>query len=93
MRPWNYPYFQLARSVGPHLITGNVTLLKHAAGVPQDAVVFEKVLEDADVSVGVRTNLFVNIDQAGRLIDDPRFRAIALTGSERTGKSLLKLMM
>jgi hypothetical protein len=41
-------YYRLARFVGPHLMSGNVMLLKHAPGVPQCAVAFEKVLKDAD---------------------------------------------
>jgi succinate-semialdehyde dehydrogenase/glutarate-semialdehyde dehydrogenase len=88
IQPWNYPYYQLARFVGPHLMSGNVMLLKHAPGVPQCAVAFEKVLKDAGVPVGVYTNLFLSNDQAGTLIDDPRVKAIALTGSERAGEAL-----
>jgi succinate-semialdehyde dehydrogenase/glutarate-semialdehyde dehydrogenase len=88
IQPWNYPYYQLARFVGPHLMSGNVMLLKHAPGVPQCAVAFEQVLKDAGVPVGVYTNLFLSNDQAGALIDDPRVKAIALTGSERAGVAL-----
>jgi succinate-semialdehyde dehydrogenase/glutarate-semialdehyde dehydrogenase len=88
IQPWNYPYYQLARFVGPHLMSGNVMLLKHAPGVPQCAVAFEKILKDAGVPIGVYTNLFLSNDQAGALIDDPRVKAIALTGSERAGEAL-----
>jgi len=88
IQPWNYPYYQLSRFVGPHLMSGNVMLLKHAPGVPQCAVAFEQVLKDAGVPNGVYTNLFLSNDQAGALIDDPRVRAIALTGSERAGEAL-----
>ncbi len=35
VRPWNYPYYQLARFAGPHLASGNVMLVKHAPGVPR----------------------------------------------------------
>ena len=62
VQPWNYPYYQLARFVGPHLMSGNVMLLKHAPGVPQCAVAFENVLKDAGVPVGVYTNLFLSDD-------------------------------
>jgi succinate-semialdehyde dehydrogenase/glutarate-semialdehyde dehydrogenase len=88
IQPWNYPYYQLSRFVGPHLMSGNVILLKHAPGVPQCAVAFEKVLKDAGVPPGVYTNLFISNDQSGALIDDPRVKAIALTGSERAGEAL-----
>src|ERR1700733_9842835 len=88
IQPWNYPYYQLSRFVGPHLMSGNVMLLKHAPGVPQCAVAFEQVLKDAGVPKGVYTNLFLSNDQAGALIDDPRVKAIALTGSERAGEAL-----
>jgi succinate-semialdehyde dehydrogenase / glutarate-semialdehyde dehydrogenase len=88
IQPWNYPYYQLARFVGPHLMSGNVMLLKHAPGVPQCAVAFEQVLKDAGLPVGVYTNLFLTNDQSGTLIDDPRVKAIALTGSERAGEAL-----
>ena len=88
VQPWNYPYYQLARFVGPHLMSGNVILLKHASGVPQCAVAFEQVLHQAGVPEGVYTNLFLSNDQAGSLIDDPRVKGIALTGSERAGEAL-----
>jgi succinate-semialdehyde dehydrogenase/glutarate-semialdehyde dehydrogenase len=88
IQPWNYPYYQLARFAGPHLMSGNVILLKHAPGVPQCALAFEQVLRKAGVPEGVYTNLFLSNDQAGALIDDPRVKGIALTGSERAGEAL-----
>ena len=88
IQPWNYPFYQLSRFVGPHLMSGNVMLLKHAPGVPQCAVTFERILKDAGVPDGVYTNLFLSNDQAGSLVDDPRVKGIALTGSERAGAAL-----
>jgi succinate-semialdehyde dehydrogenase / glutarate-semialdehyde dehydrogenase len=88
IQPWNYPYYQLARFAGPHLMSGNVILLKHAAGVPQCALAFERVLQQAGVPEGVYSNLFLSNDQCGLLIDDWRVKGIALTGSERAGEAL-----
>jgi succinate-semialdehyde dehydrogenase/glutarate-semialdehyde dehydrogenase len=88
IQPWNYPYYQLSRFAGPHLMSGNVMLVKHAPGVPQCALAFEKVLRDAGAPEGVYTNVFLSNDQAGALIDDPRVKGIALTGSERAGEAL-----
>jgi succinate-semialdehyde dehydrogenase/glutarate-semialdehyde dehydrogenase len=88
IQPWNHPYYQLARFVGPHLMSGNVVLLKHAPGVPQCALAFERVLREAGAPEGVYTNMFLNNDQSGSLIDDPRVKGVALTGSERAGEAL-----
>jgi succinate-semialdehyde dehydrogenase / glutarate-semialdehyde dehydrogenase len=88
IQPWNYPYYQLARFAGPNLMSGNVILLKHAPGVPQCALAFEQVLTEAGLPSGVYTNLFLSNDQVSTLIDDPRTRGLALTGSERAGEAL-----
>lgn len=88
IQPWNYPYYQLARFAGPHLMSGNTMLVKHAPGVPQCALAFQQVLQDAGIPEGVYTNLFLTNDQAGFLIDDPRIQGVALTGSERAGEVL-----
>ena len=88
IQPWNYPYYQLARFAGPHLMSGNTMLVKHASGVPQCALGFQQVLYDAGIPEGVYTNLFLTTDQAGSLIDDPRVQGVALTGSERAGEVL-----
>src|ERR1700729_4337216 len=88
VQPWNYPYYQLARFAAPHLASGNVILVKHAPGVPQCALAFEQLLVEAGAPAGVYTNVFLSNDQVATLIDDPRTRGVALTGSERAGESL-----
>jgi succinate-semialdehyde dehydrogenase/glutarate-semialdehyde dehydrogenase len=30
VEPWNFPYYQLARVAGPHLMAGNTVVVKHA---------------------------------------------------------------
>jgi succinate-semialdehyde dehydrogenase/glutarate-semialdehyde dehydrogenase len=88
IQPWNYPYYQLARFAAPNLMSGNTILLKHAPGVPQCALAFERILKEAGLPIGAYTNLFLSNDQVGTLIDDPRVRGVALTGSERAGEAL-----
>jgi len=88
IQPWNYPYYQLARFAAPNLMSGNVILLKHAPGVPQCALAFERILTEAGLPAGAYTNLFLSNEQVGLLIDDPRIRGVALTGSERAGEAL-----
>jgi succinate-semialdehyde dehydrogenase/glutarate-semialdehyde dehydrogenase len=88
VEPWNFPYYQLARVAGPHLMAGNVLMVKHANNVPQCAIAFEKLWIEAGAPVGLYTNLRVSHDQAERIVDDRRIKGIALTGSAEAGRCM-----
>ncbi len=85
VEPWNYPYYQVARFAAPNLMAGNVVMVKHASNVPQCALAFERLMEEAGAPVGAYTNLFISKDQVAQVIADPRIRGVALTGSEAAG--------
>ena len=85
IEPWNYPYYQITRFAAPNLMAGNVVMLKHAGNVPQCALAFAQVMKDAGAPEGAYTNLFISKDQIAQVIDDPRVRGVALTGSEAAG--------
>ena len=85
VEPWNYPYYQIARFAAPNLMAGNVVMVKHASSVPQCALAFEKLLHDAGAPDGAYTNLFASKEQVAQIIEDPRIRGVALTGSEGAG--------
>jgi len=86
VEPWNFPYYQLARVAGPHLMSGNVLMVKHAANVPQCAIAFEKLWIEAGAPEGLYTNLRVSHDQAEHIVDDSRIKGVALTGSAEAGR-------
>jgi succinate-semialdehyde dehydrogenase/glutarate-semialdehyde dehydrogenase len=88
VEPWNFPYYQLARVAGPHLMAGNVLVVKHAGCVPQCAIAFEKLWIEAGAPVGLYTNLLISHDQSDRVVDDPRVKGVALTGSVAAGQSI-----
>jgi len=88
IEPWNFPYYQLARVAGPQLMAGNVLVVKHAGCVPQCAVAFEQLWIKAGAPRGVYTNLLISHEQSERVIDDPRIKGVALTGSVGAGKSV-----
>jgi succinate-semialdehyde dehydrogenase/glutarate-semialdehyde dehydrogenase len=88
VEPWNFPYYQLARVAGPHLMAGNVLVVKHAGCVPQCAIAFEKLWIDAGAPAGLYTNLLISHEQSDRVVDDPRVKGVALTGSVAAGKSI-----
>ncbi len=88
VEPWNFPYYQLARVVGPNLMAGNTLVVKHAPNVPQCALAFEKLFIDAGAPVGAYTNAFLSNEQAAAAIAEKRIKGVALTGSERAGEAV-----
>ena len=86
VEPWNFPYYQLARFAAPNLMAGNVVMVKHAGCVPQCAIAFEKLWLEAGAPAGAYTNLLISYDQVNCVIDDPRIKGVALTGSVEAGK-------
>jgi succinate-semialdehyde dehydrogenase/glutarate-semialdehyde dehydrogenase len=88
VEPWNFPYYQLARIAGPHLMAGNVVVVKHAGIVPQCAIAFEQLWIDAGAPAGLYTNLLISHEQSDHVVDDPRIKGVALTGSVAAGRSI-----
>lgn len=88
--PWNYPFWQVMRFAVPTITAGNAVLLKHAPSVPGCALDLHRLFRDAGYPDGLFTNLFVDVETAGDLIDDPRVRAVSLTGSVGAGKAVAR---
>ena len=88
VQPWNFPYYQLARFAAPNLMAGNVVMVKHASCVPQCALLFAALWRDAGAPAGAYTNLLISHAQVDRVIDDPRIKGVALTGSVEAGRSV-----
>jgi succinate-semialdehyde dehydrogenase / glutarate-semialdehyde dehydrogenase len=91
VEPWNFPYYQIARVVGPQLMAGNVVLLKGAESVPQCSLAFARALIDAGAPEGAVVNIFASHEQIARAIADPRIAGVTLTGSERAGAAIAEV--
>lgn len=88
VQPWNFPFYQIVRAAAPNIAAGNTYILKHASNVPQCALAFEKILQDAGLPEGVYTNIFLSGNKIDQLIADPRITAVTLTGSESAGSAV-----
>src|SRR5207253_675534 len=89
--PWNFPFWQVIRFAAPALMAGNAAVLKHASNVPQCALAIEEVFRDAGFPEGLLRTLLLAGSQVEPVIDDPRIRAVTLTGSSVTGSRIAQL--
>jgi succinate-semialdehyde dehydrogenase/glutarate-semialdehyde dehydrogenase len=89
--PWNFPYYQVARFAGPNLAIGNTILLKHAPQCPESAEAMEQLYHEAGFPPDAYINIYATNDQVKTVIEDPRVRAVSLTGSERAGAAVAEI--
>ncbi len=83
--PWNFPFWQVFRFAAPALMAGDTALLKHASNVSKCAQAIEGVFAGAGFPSGVFRTLLIPGSAAEKLIEDPRVKAVTLTGSDFTG--------
>jgi succinate-semialdehyde dehydrogenase/glutarate-semialdehyde dehydrogenase len=69
-------------------MAGNAAVLKHAPNVPGCALAIEGIVRDAGVPPGLLRALLVGNAQVDRIIENPRVRAVTLTGSGPAGRAV-----
>lgn len=87
---WNFPFFLIARKMGPALVTGNTIVIKPSSETPNIALAFAKIVDAVGFPKGV-----VNIVTGkGSVIGDElsknhKIGIISLTGSVRSGQRVM----
>jgi succinate-semialdehyde dehydrogenase/glutarate-semialdehyde dehydrogenase len=89
--PWNYPLWQVIRFAAPALMAANVGLLKHASNVPQAALYLGTLFTRGGFPDGSFSTLLIGSAEVASVIEDPRVKAVTLTGSESAGRSVAKI--
>jgi 1-pyrroline-5-carboxylate dehydrogenase len=84
--PWNFPCAIMAGMTAAAIVTGNTVVLKPSSDAPAIAYKFFELLEEAGLPAGVVNFMTGSGAEVGDVIvDHPRTRFIAFTGSKEIG--------
>ena len=83
--PWNFPLAILAGMTMAAVVCGNTVVVKPSPEAPTIASVFMEILERCGVPAGVVNLLQGGVDVGKALVEHPKTRVIAFTGSKVAG--------
>jgi len=86
--PWNFPFWQVFRFAAPGLMAGNAGLLKHASNVTGCALAIEEIFKQAGFPENLFRSLVIRSDAVARVIENPKVKAVTLTGSTPAGRAV-----
>lgn len=89
--PWNFPFSQIARFAGPHIMAGNTVVLKTASNIPQCGIAFEEMFTAAGAPKGLYKNLLMSGKDTDAIINNPKIVGVSLTGSEAAGAEVASI--
>ncbi|MCA1611536.1 MAG: aldehyde dehydrogenase family protein [Acidobacteria bacterium] len=84
--PWNFPLLMAAWKIAPALAAGNTVVLKPAETTPLTSLALARICQEADLPPGV-VNIVPGAGETGaHLVNHPRVKKVAFTGSTEVGK-------
>jgi acyl-CoA reductase-like NAD-dependent aldehyde dehydrogenase len=86
--PFNAPLNTVAHKVAPALAAGNAVLLKPSSHTPTAACIMAEALLAAGLPPGLISVIHGGAEIAGWLLDEPRVRFYAFTGSTEVGAQI-----
>lgn len=88
--PWNFPFFLIARKLGPALLTGNSIVIKPSEETPNNAAFFADLVAETDLPPGVFNLVYGRGATVGSaIVRNPAVRMVSFTGSVDTGSVIM----
>jgi len=88
--PWNFPFFLIARKLGPALLTGNTIVIKPSEFTPNNAIAFAKIVDEIGLPKGVFNLVLGRGETVGQeLAGNPKVSLVSMTGSVGAGEKIM----
>jgi len=89
--PWNFPYWQVFRALGPILMAGNAMVFKHASNVTGCALAIENAIKEAGLPEYLFQTIIVPSSEMEDVIAHRLINAVTFTGSTSGGSKVAEL--
>ncbi len=89
--PWNFPFFLIARKLGPALLTGNTIVIKPSEFTPNNAIAFvAKIGDEMGLPKGDFNLVLGRGETVGQeLAGNPKVALVSMTGSVGAGEKIM----
>jgi len=88
--PWNFPILMAAWKIAPALACGNTIVIKSAETTPLTLYKLAEVIQEAELPDGVVNIISGDGATGSYIVNHPKVRKIAFTGSTEIGKIIMK---
>lgn len=88
--PWNFPLLMAAWKIAPALACGNTVVIKSAETTPLTLYKLAEVIQEAGLPDGVVNILSGAGDTGAAIVNHPKVKKIAFTGSTEVGKIIMR---
>ncbi|MBL8471460.1 MAG: aldehyde dehydrogenase [Rhodocyclaceae bacterium] len=87
--PWNFPFFLIARKLGPALVTGNTIVIKPSEETPLNAFDFAELVAEIGLPPGVFNMVCGGRETGATLTTHKDVGVVSFTGSVETGARIM----
>lgn len=88
--PWNFPLLMAAWKIAPALACGNTVVIKSAETTPLTLYKLAEVIQEAGLPDGVVNIISGDGATGAAIVNHPKVKKIAFTGSTEVGKIIMK---